>query len=111
MALDTTVNLSLIFSIVSMMGVLVNIFGTYKHDNEAETKKQMDIEKNFVKINVKLDEFCSNMNDLMRKSEKNMDVVNDISKEIIKQNERIETLFHYHDNHEERLKELEEKVK
>lgn len=106
-----TISLSLIFSIVSMVGVIVNIFGTYKRDSDVEKKKEIDIEKNFARISVKLDEFGRQISEVVKRSEKSGDKIEEISREITKQNERITTLFHYKDDHEKRLSELEEKIK
>lgn len=36
--------------------------------------------------------------------------MDEVSKEITKQNERISTLFHYKDEHERRLNEIEDKL-
>lgn len=36
----TSVSLSLILSIISVIGVVVGIFGSYKRDNETEPKKR-----------------------------------------------------------------------
>lgn len=104
---EITVSLSLIFSIVAAIGVLYNIFATHRRDEEADDKKELEMQKNFTKLEVKLDEFGRQMSEVVRRSEKSGDKLESIGQEITKQNERISTLFRLHDDHERRLKELE----
>lgn len=106
----TTVSLSLILSLISVVGVVVGIFGSYKRDNETERKKEVEIEKNFAKISVKLDEFARQLSEMLKRAEKSSDKMDEVSKEITKQNERISSLFHYKDEHERRLNEIEERL-
>lgn len=105
---EVTVSLSLIFSIIAAIGVVFNIFSTHRRDEEADNKKEIEMQKNFTKIEVKLDEFGRQMSEVVRRSEKSGDKIEAIGQEITKQNERINTLFRLNDDHERRLKELEE---
>ena len=106
----TSVSLSLILSVISVIGVVVGIFGSYKRDNETERKKEIEIEKNFAKISVKLDEFARQLSEMLKRAEKSSDKMDEVSNEITRQNEKISTLFHYKDEHERRLNEIEEKL-
>lgn len=107
---NITISIALIFSIISMIGVAVNIANTVKRNTEINTQKELSIEKNFAKLEVKLDEFGRLISDISKRSEKNADRIDYISQEITKQNERISTLFHYHDDHERRIIEMEKKI-
>lgn len=106
---DITISLSLVFSIIAALGVLVTIFNTFKKSHDAEEQRQFDIEKNFVKVNLKLDTFCDQTNAILRSQERSTDELKNISEQMIKSVERIETLFKYKDDHEQRLKKLESK--
>ena len=110
MAEDMTISIALIFSIISIAGVAVNIANTIKRNNETNTQKELSIEKNFARLEVRLDEFGRIISDISKRSEKNSDRIEYISQEITKQNERISTLFHYHDDHERRIIEVEKKI-
>ncbi len=107
MTSDATISIALIFSIISTIGVVVTIASTLKKDHQSEINKQLDIERNFVKINLKLDTFCDETKEILKNQEKSNDEIKGISQQIVKQSERIETLFHYHSDHEERIKCLE----
>ena len=66
---ETSVSIALLISLTSLACTLINTFagGKKRQEEQAEREKnrQMDIEKNFVKINVKLDEFYSTSKKMM----------------------------------------------
>ena len=71
----------------------------------------MEIEKNFVKINIKLDDFCDTSRQLMAENAKKTDELKEVSERLVQVTEKVNTLFKYKDDHENRIKGLEEKVK
>lgn len=112
---NDSVSIALIISVVSLICTLIATIGGSKkrHEEsiEADNKRQLEIEKQFVKINVKLDDFCETSKDLMKQNEKSFDQTQELQKNLILCSERIETLFKYKDNHEKRISDLEDKVK
>lgn len=112
---DTQITISFIISIVSIICVLINTTGGEKKRQnelvEREKNRQLDIEKNFVKVNVKLDDFCETSKRLMMESSEKSDQLKRISEQLIVLTQQTKTLFKYHDDHEERLKAIESKVK
>lgn len=111
MGADATISLSLIFSSISMIGVIVNIFISFRRESESNKLKEVQIEKHFAQIDVKLDDFLNRMSDIAKNSEKSADRIDANLQEIIKSNERIGTLFRLHDEHEKRISSLEERAK
>ena len=71
----------------------------------------MDIEKNFIKINVKLDDFCDTTKKMMIENGEKAEQLKNVSEQLVLVTERVKTLFKYKDDHEERIKGLEDKVK
>lgn len=71
----------------------------------------MDIEKNFVKINVKLDDFCDTTRKMMAENSEKTEQLKNVSEQLILITERVNMLYKYNDDHEARIKRLEEKVK
>lgn len=67
----------------------------------------MDIEKNFVKINVKLDNFCDTTKKMMAENSEKTEQLKKVSEQLVIVTERVNTLFKYKDDHESRIKELE----
>ncbi len=111
MGVDATISLSLIFSIISMIGVLANIIVSLRRETESTKQKEVQIEKHFAKIDVKLDEFINRMAEIARNSDRTTEKIDGISQEITKSNERIGTLFRLHDEHEKRIANLEARDK
>lgn len=109
MGTETTVSLSLIFSIISMIGVLANIIVSLRRETETTKQKEVQIEKHFAQLDVKLDEFLKHMSNLDKSSDRTAEKIDTISQEIAKTNERIGTLFRLHDEHEKRITNLESK--
>lgn len=112
---DTSISIALLISIISVVCTLINTFGGSKRQqeeqNEKEKNRQLDIEKNFVKINVKLDDFCETSKQLMNESNEKTEQLKKVSEQLVVVSERLNTLFRYKDDHETRIKDLEQKVK
>ena len=70
MGADATISLSLIFSSISMIGVIANIFISFRRESESNKLKEVQIEKHFAQIDVKLDDFLNRMTDIAKNSEK-----------------------------------------
>lgn len=112
---ETSVSIALLISLTSLACTLINTFagGKKRQEEQAEREKnrQMEIEKNFVKINMKLDDFCDTTKKLMAENGEKAEQLKNVSEQIVLVKERVNTLFKYKDDHEERIKELEDKVK
>ena len=113
--MQETISVAVLISIISLICTLINTFSggkkTIREQDEKENNKQLEIEKNFVKINVKLDNFCETSNKLLAENAKKTDELRVVSEKLVTVSEKVSTLFKYKDEHDERLKELEEKVK
>lgn len=112
---ETSVSIALLISLTSLACTLINTFAGEKkrqeEQAEREKNRQMEIEKNFVKINMKLDDFCDTTKKMMIENGEKAEQLKNVSEQIVLVKERVNTLFKYKDNHEARFKELEEKVK
>ena len=112
---DTSISIALLISLTSLACTLINTFagGKKRQEEQAEREKnrQMEIEKNFVKINMKLDDFCDTTKKLMTENSEKAEQLKNVSEQIVLVKERVNTLFKYKDDNEARIKELEDKVK
>lgn len=112
---ETSVSIALLISLTSLACTLINTFagGKKRQEEQAEREKnrQMDIEKNFVKINIKLDDFCDTTKKMMIENGEKAEQLKKVSEQIVLITERINTLFKYKDDHEKRIKGLEDKAK
>lgn len=112
---EASVSIALLISLTSLTCTLINTFagGKKRQEEQAEREKnrQMDIEKNFIKINLKLDDFCDTTKKMMEENSEKAEQLKNVSEQIVLVNERVSTLLKYKDDHEARIKELEDKVK
>lgn len=117
---DTTISVTLLISVISIMIAVVNSVRAGRKDSQAEIERetrrrneenarQMDIEKNFVKINVKLDDFCDTSKKLMEENKEKTDQLRQVAERIAIISERCDTLFKYKDDHEKRIIALEKR--
>lgn len=108
---ETSVSIALLISLTSLACTLINTFagGKKRQEEQAEREKnrQLDVEKNFVKINVKLDDFCDSTKKMMAENGEKTEQLKKVSEQLILVTERVNTLFKYKDDHEMRIKELE----
>lgn len=108
---EASVSIALLISLTSLACTLINTFagGKKRQEEQAEREKnrQLDVEKNFVKINVKLDDFCDTTKKMMAENGVKTEQLKKVSEQLIIVTERVNTLFKYKDDHEARLKELE----
>ena len=108
---ETSISIALLISLTSLVCTLINTFagGKKRQEEQAEREKnrQMDIEKNFVKINVKLDNFCDTTKKMMAENSEKTEQLKKVSEQLVIVTERVNTLFRYKDDHESRIKELE----
>lgn len=108
---ETSVSIALLISLASLACTLINTFagGKKRQEEQAEQEKnrQLDVEKNFVKINVKLDDFCDTTKKMMAENGEKTEQLKKVSEQLILVTERVNTLFKYKDDHEMRIKELE----
>lgn len=94
---DTTVTFAFIFSVISTIGLIVNLFLTIRRDNKNQQKDDTAISTGIIKANMKLDQVCTTTLDINKQLDKLNDKVNDMA---LKQ-----------ENHETRIEMLERKIK
>lgn len=97
---DITVSVAFLFSCVSVIGVVVSILNTNKKNQEAEKEKELSIERNFVKVNLKLDTLCDQITSILKKQEKDSDSLGAISEKLTRFEVQI-------NEHERRIEKLE----
>lgn len=110
MGVETTISLSLIFSSISMIGVLANIYISFKRESESNKLKEVQIEKHFAQIDVRLENFLNSMAEIAKNNEVSAQKIDDNLKAILQSNERIGTLFRLHDDNVRRIESLEERA-
>ena len=104
-----TISIALIFSLIAVASQLYAMWTNHKKSLEEEERKAIEVEKNFIKMDVKLDNVITHTQSILEKQEQNSVRIEKLSGEVIKASEQIATLYKYKDNHEERISHLENK--
>lgn len=103
---STTISIGLLIVIAGLvLNIILNVTGRKR----ADEAKHLELEKNFVKLNVKLDSFTASFVSLSKELNRQADRTEKINDITIKTDERIKTLFSRLDDHEERITRLEGK--
>ena len=107
---QTTISLSLIFSSISMIGVIANMIISFRRESESSRQKEVQIEKHFAQIDVKLENILISLTEIVQSSENQDKKIDDNMKAILQSNERIGTLFRLHDDNERRIEAIEKRI-
>lgn len=107
--------LTLIISALAFGCSLTLVILTYKRDSKKDNSdganKEVRIAESFKELNVKLDFQSKQLDKLTINSEESTKQFIEINNKVTKIVEQITALFRYKDDHEERIRELEEKIK
>lgn len=108
---DTSISIALIISITSLVCTLINtVAGGQKRAKEEidrDNARQTDIEKNFVRVNVKLDDFCDTSRKFMDENRRNAAELKRISEQLASVSEKMNALYGFYEDHENRIRKLE----
>lgn len=108
---NDTVSLAVIFSVLSLIVAIAGLYlsakkqkieDAEKKQNEMETENQRELklQENFLKVNMKLDTFCDTMQQMVVKSDKNSEELRKIREQLIEDRGTLK-------DHEKRIASLE----
>lgn len=108
---ETSISIALLISIASLVCTVINTVGggqkRAKDETDRDNARQMDIEKNFVRVNVKLDDFCDTSRKFMDENRRNAAELKRISEQLVSVSEKMNTLYGFYEDHENRIRNLE----
>ena len=104
---ETTVSIALILSLVACGYQVYQIWNTHRKNEEEEQIKAIESEKNFLKLDIKLDNMNDNLHKLVNSDEFKTKQINEISESIVLIREQIKTVFNKVENHEQRIYQIE----
>jgi hypothetical protein len=108
---ETSISIALLISIASLVCTVINTVGggqkRAKDETDRDNARQMDIEKNFVRVNVKLDDFCDTSRKFMDENRRNAAELKRISEQLVSVSEKMNTLYGFYEDHENRIRKLE----
>jgi len=107
--------LTLIIAALALGCSALTVFLTVKRDTKntssEDTSKEVRIAESFKELNVKLDFQSKQLDNLTKNSEESTKQFIEMNNKVTKIIEQIAALFKYKDDHEGRIRELEEKIK
>lgn len=106
----TTISIALIFSAIAVASQISSILSARKKDRQQEEDKSIEIQKNFVTINLKLDNLAQSVQTLIESDRKRGVELAEVRETLIRVTDRIEALAKSSDDHEKRIKQLEYEV-
>lgn len=92
---DTTVTFAFIFSVISTIGLILNLILTIRRDNKNNQKEDITLKEGIIKANMKLDQVCNTNNSILV--------------EVDKMRSQMTSMALKQENHETRIKILEGK--
>ena len=97
---DFTITASFLFSIIAVLGVVSTMWANHKKNQSKQEAREVDIQRNFASIEIKLDNLTTTLAELRRTSETTSSELRLLSEAIARSDEQIKTLF-------DRIKRLE----
>lgn len=108
---ETSISIALLISIASIVCTVINTVSggrkRAKEEIDRDNARQIDIEKNFVKVNVKLDDFCDTSRKFMDENRRNAAELKRVSEQLVSVSEKMNTLYGFYEDHENRIRKLE----
>lgn len=92
---ESTITFTLLFAIISTIGLIINLVLTIKRDSKSNQKEDISIKEGIIKANMKLDQVCATNNSILLETDKIKEKINNMA---LRQ-----------ENHETRIKILEGK--
>ena len=107
--MNATISFAVICAIVALASQIYSIFSNHNKNIEDQKREKIELEKNLVKLDMKLDNLTNQMAVLVE-SDKNTTVeLKSINAAIIKFNESLKAAWRKIDDHEERLNNIEKR--
>lgn len=90
---DMTITVSFLFSIVAVLGVVSTIWTNHRKNQSKQEAREIDIQRNFSTIEIKLDNLNASLGELRRTTETTSAELRSLSEAIARSDEQIKTLF------------------
>lgn len=89
---ETTITIGFILAIISAAGVIFSIYNGSKNSRQDDYDRAMNIERNFVKINLKLDNLCDQIGEIKKVQEHTDEELRKINEILVRHDEQIDGL-------------------
>lgn len=111
MDMTTTISIAVIFSIVAVVSQIYSIWNGHRKNTEESERKKIELEKNLLGLNLKLDQLRNSLATLVESDKSKAVELKSINESIIIFKRDMKAMWKKVDDHEARLKTVEKEVK
>ena len=105
----TKISIALVLAVIACVYQIYSMWSNHKKNENDERIKAIETEKNFLKLDIKLDNVSGNINKLISSDEYKAKQISEISESVVSIREQLKTIFNTIENHEQRLNQIEHK--
>ena len=105
--MNEKITLALVFAIIAAAGQIYGILSGHKSNNKQMVTEATNQAAGFARLGVKLDNVAFKVSENQRSFDKMNEKMDNISDQLARQDERINTLFGYYNDNKQRLDALE----
>lgn len=108
--MNATISFAVICAVVALGSQIYSIWNNHNKNVEDQKREKIELEKNLLKLNMKLDNVNGQMNTLVKSNENTSVELKSINESIIKFNESLKAAWRKIDDHEIRITNIEKEV-
>lgn len=108
--MNATISFAVICAVVALGSQIYSIINGHKKNVEEQKREKIELEKNLLTLNLKLDQMNQSIGVLVESDKSKSIELKTINESIIKFNESLKAAWKKIDNHEERITEIEKEV-
>ena len=105
-----SISFAVICALVALAAQIYSIWSNHNKNVEEQKREKIELEKNLLKLDMKLDNVNGQMNTLVKSNENTSVELKAINESIIKFNEQIKAAWRKIDDHEVRITNIEKEV-
>ena len=108
--MNASISFAVICAVIALGSQIWGILNDHKKNTEEEKREKVELEKNLLRLDLKLDNLSQLMTSLLKNDEQTTNELKTINESIIKSNESLKAAWRKIDNHEERITNLEKEI-
>lgn len=105
--MSATISFAVICAVVALASQIYGIVNNHKKNVEEQKREKIDLEKNLLKLDMKLDSLTGSMNALVKNDDNKTAELKSINESIVKFNEQMKAAWKKIDDHEIRITNIE----
>ena len=110
MDMKITISFAVICAVVALASQIYSIWNNHNKNVEETKREKIELEKNLIRLDLKLDNINKSIAALVTNHEKASAEIKAINESVIKYGESLKSAWNRIDNHEKRILEIEKEV-